>query len=172
MNCPLCDYKGLADDALNCPSCNADLSAYRSLDDVEKAMEKQKKRTLLFIILFLIAFIGCFAIYIILTSGSEEAKKEETAETTQTEQPALEAENESLKTEIIQLKAEISRLGDELETAKENQLTTHVISEGETLFAIARYYYDDGGMYPKIAADNCIDDPDFILAGEELIIIK
>jgi cell division protein FtsB len=171
MNCPLCDYKGLAGDALNCPSCNADLTVYRSLDDVERAMEKQKKLKLLFIILFLAALIACVAIYFLLPPGEDAATKEMT-EQTQAEDQALKAENEKLNAEIITLQSEISRLGSELEAAKEKQLTTHEIIWGETLYGIAEEYYGNGGKYPKLAADNCIEDPDFIIAGTELFIIK
>lgn len=171
MNCPLCDYKGLADDAQNCPSCNADLSAYRSLDDVERAMQKQKKLTLLFIILFFVALIACAAIYFLVPTGGDAATKEMT-EQTQVEDPALKAENEKLSTDLKQLEAEVNSLKAELATAKENQLTTHVIAEGESLFTIAEQYYDDGDKFLKIAADNCIEDPNLIVAGTELIILK
>ena len=104
MNCPLCDYKGLADDAINCPSCNADLSAYRALDAVEHAMEKQKKRTLLFIILFFIAFLGCFAIYIIFSQGIGSESKEDAATTVKVEDQAIQAENAKLQSELEKIK--------------------------------------------------------------------
>jgi nucleoid-associated protein YgaU len=171
MNCPLCDYKGLADDALNCPSCNADLSVYRSLDDVERAMGKQKKRTLLFVILFFIALLGCFAIYIILNSG-EKAEEPDISETTGVEFQNMQADNDKLNAEVKKLEAELSSTKAELATAKENQLTTHVIAEGESLFTIAEKYFGDGEKYLKIADDNCLDDPDLIVVGTELIILK
>lgn len=171
MNCPICDYKGLADDATNCPSCNADLSAYRALDTVEHAMEKQKKRTLLFIILFFIALLGCIAIYIIFNTGSDVAEQEPPAQA-EVENQAMIAENAKLTNDIEKLQGEITVLKQELETARENQLTTHVISRGETLFLIAEQYFGDGQKYPKLAADNCIEDPDLIFAGNKLIILK
>jgi nucleoid-associated protein YgaU len=171
MNCPLCDYKGLADDALNCPSCNADLSAYRSLDDVEKAMNKQKKRTLLFAILFFIALLACVAIYLVF-SGGEAVQEKERSETQPTEVQNAQAENEKLNARVKQLESEMKSLKSELATAKENQLTTHVIAEGESLFTIAEKYYGDGEKYLKIADDNCLDDPDLIVVGTELIILQ
>jgi nucleoid-associated protein YgaU len=171
MNCPLCDYKGLADDVQNCPSCNADLSAYRSLDDVERAMQKQKKLTLLFIILFFVALIACAAIYFLVPTGADATTKEVT-EQTQAEDQALKAENEKLNAEIITLQSDISRLESELMAAKEKQLTTHTIIWGETLYSLAEDYYGNGEKYLKLAADNCIEDPDFIIAGTELNIFK
>ena len=172
MNCPLCDYKGLADDAKNCPSCNADLSAYRALDTVEHAMEKQKKRTLLFIILFFIAFMGCFAVYFIFNSGNGSEATEESATTNLAAEQAFEAENAKLQADLEKIKNENAQLKKELKTAKENQLITHTIVEGETLYIIAEKYLGDGNKYLKLAADNHIEDPDMIVVGTKLIIFK
>lgn len=77
MNCPICEYKGIEKDAMNCPACHADLSAYRALESVEEALNKQKRKTQLFILLFVIALIASIAIFVVLCIlGPEESISE------------------------------------------------------------------------------------------------
>ena len=74
MNCPICDYKGIDKDAMNCPACHADLSAYRALEAVEGALNKQKRKTQLFMLLFVIALVASIAIFVVLCIfGPEES---------------------------------------------------------------------------------------------------
>jgi len=172
MNCPICDYKGLGEDAMNCPSCNADLSAFRALDDVELSMQKQKKRTLLFIILFFLAFMGCFVVYFIMSST--EPAKEDNYElaVSETQLEYIRAENEQLKSTNEALLAEQKELRQELTELKKPVSVTHVVKDGESLYYIARIYLGNGELYPKIAEDNGIENPDIIITGTELIINK
>lgn len=171
MNCPICDYKGLGDDALNCPSCNADLSVFRALDAVEESMQKQKKRTVLFIILFFIAMMACFAIYMIFTSGSDKANDEKLLACT-AELQLVKAENQDLKTSLATAEEENKKLMEVKEEKEKNEPITHVIKDGESLYVIAREHLGNGDLWPKIAADNGIEDPDIIITGTELIINK
>lgn len=171
MDCPICDYKGLVEDAHSCPSCNADLSVFLALDTVEKSMQKQKKRTLLFIILFFLAFMACFVIYFIFTSGTDKETDEKLQAST-AELQILKAENQKLKTSITSLEAEQARLKEVKEEEAVPKPITHVIKEGESLYIIARNYLGNGDLYPKIATDNGISDPDIIISGTELIINK
>ena len=79
MNCPICDYKGIDKDAMNCPACHADLSAYHALGSLEAALNKQKRKTQLFILLFVMALIASIAIFIVLCLlGPDEHKLEGT----------------------------------------------------------------------------------------------
>ncbi len=171
MDCPICDYKGLAEDAHNCPSCNAELSVFQALDSVEKSMQKQKERTLLFIILFFLAFLACFVIYFIFISGTDKETDAKLLAST-AELQILKAENQKLKASITSLEAEQTRLKEEKEEEVISKPITHVIKEGESLYIIARNYLGNGDLYPKIAADNGISDPDIIISGTELIINK
>ena len=172
MDCPLCDYKGLGEDTNNCPSCNADLSAYRALDAVEVSMNRQKRKPMLFLILFIIAFVASIAIFIVLcVLGPKETDKEEIA-LENTEIQAVKAENNQLVADLEKLKGENARLKEQLSEARKKQLVTHVVKKGETLFIIAEKYFGDGNKYMKLAADNHLDDPDMIFTGTELIILK
>ncbi|MDX1661820.1 MAG: LysM peptidoglycan-binding domain-containing protein [Gemmatimonadota bacterium] len=54
----------------------------------------------------------------------------------------------------------------------ETEERTHVVEEGDTLWAIADRYYGDGTEWPRIHEANrdVIDDPDVIQPGWELTI--
>jgi len=171
MNCPICDYKGIEKNAQKCPSCHADLSAYRALDSLESSFSRQKRKTQLFILLFVIAFIASIAIFIVLCLfGPDKNKQEIAAE--QSEIQALKSEHEQLTANYNNLLEENVALEKELQSAKQTQYQKHTIQKGEYLIKIAEKYWGDGSFYMKLAADNCIEDPDFIIAGNELIILK
>jgi nucleoid-associated protein YgaU len=172
MNCPICDYKGLADDAEQCPSCNADLSIYRALDAVEASMKRQKKKAMLFLILFIAALIASIGIFVVLCILGPHETDEGLKEGDLAAIEMLKADNDQLKGQLANLEASNDELAAQLEEARKNQLIIHEIQEGEYLFYIARKYLGDGKLYPRIAADNCLDDPDLILAGEKLKILK
>ncbi len=171
MNCPLCEYKGLADDAINCPSCHADLSVYLALDAVELSMQKQKKRTLLFIILFFLAFLACFVIYFIFATAPADDKSAESA-VYETQLKAMQDKNEQLSTANEALQSENAKLKEVKEEAASPKQLTHVIKDGESLYFIAKKYLGNGNLYPGIATDNGIENPDIIITGTTLIINK
>jgi len=171
MDCPLCNYKGLGEDAHNCPSCNADLSVFLALDAVEASMQKQKKRTLLFIILFFLAFMACFVIYFIFATGPDRENDEKLLVCT-AELGVLEAENQELKASISTLEAENVKLKEVKEAEATPKPITHIVKEGESLYFIAQKHLGNGELYPRIASDNGITDPDIIITGTELIINK
>ena len=171
MNCPLCDYKGLADDAMNCPSCHADLSVYLALDAVELSMQKQKKRTLLFIILFFLAFMACFVIYFIFATATTDDKSAELADY-ETQLQVMKAKNQQLATTNEALQSENIMLKEVKEEPESPKQITHVIKDGESLYFIAKTYLGNGNLYPGIASDNGIENPDIIISGTSLIINK
>lgn len=49
---------------------------------------------------------------------------------------------------------------------------THVVEEGETLYSIAEKFYQNGELWPTIAAENKITNPDTIEKGTKLNIPK
>jgi cell division protein FtsB len=171
MNCPICDYKGIEKNAKKCPSCHADLSAYHALDSLEASFNRQKRKTQLFILLFVMALIASIAIFIVLCLlGPDENKQEIVAD--QPELQALKTEHEQLAADYSKLQEEKESLAKELQLAKQTQFITHTIQKGEYLIGIAEKYWGEGSFYLKLAADNCIEDPDMIFAGDELIILK
>jgi cell division protein FtsB len=185
MECPLCKHVGLGAEVENCPSCKADLTTFHSLDAIETSIKKQKKTTAIFVILFILALLGCVAIYLLKSPSSEPiVDKEKVAEYEITIQ-GLTNENQSLKASVASLQEEKTALEKEAvqpeagsaaadpgSSTAEPEIITHVILEGESLFSIAKKYLGNGDLYPKIASDNGIDDPDIIIAGKEIIINK
>jgi cell division protein FtsB len=115
--------------------------------------------------------IASIAIFIVLCLfGPDENEQAKAAE--QPEMQALKSENEQLSANYNKLLEEKESLEKELQLAKQNQYISHTIQKGEYLIEIAEKYWGDGSFYMKLAADNCIEDPDFIIAGNELIILK
>lgn len=47
-------------------------------------------------------------------------------------------------------------------------MKNYTVAQGDTLFGIARREYGDGGLFPVIARQNHISNPDLIGAGEQL----
>jgi len=172
MECPICEHTGLEKDVATCHSCNADLSAYHAIDAIEVSLKKQKRNTLLFMILFIVALLACVAIFFL--SSTEGTSKED-------EQKLIDCETlvEDLKTENQQLKQSLAEMETKnaqmLEVKVEEPIhenITHVIKDGETLFIIAKNYLGNGDLYSKIAQDNGIEDPNLIFPGKEIIIKK
>jgi len=169
MDCPICNYKGLDADAMNCPSCNADLSAFLALDTVEASMKKQKKTTLIFIILFILACVACVAIYFLASTYGTTAEDTDKLAAYEAEIQTMKTENQQLNTLNANLLEENKKLKEEIEKAPPAQVK-HMIREGETLYIIARNYLGNGNLYSKIASDNGIENPDIISTGAEIII--
>lgn len=53
-----------------------------------------------------------------------------------------------------------------------NQYGTHVVTKGDTLFALARRYYNDQSRWKDIytANDDRLKNPDLLFVGQELVI--
>ncbi|ORV45690.1 peptidoglycan-binding protein LysM [Mycolicibacter engbaekii] len=49
-------------------------------------------------------------------------------------------------------------------------MKTYQVQPGDTLFALARREYGDGTLYPVIARQNHLANPDLIVAGQQLLI--
>jgi len=81
----------------------------------------------------------------------------------------LESDRDALKKEIAQLKSAPKQKVVEGHGA---QTTTHIVQEGESMYAIARKYYGNGMKYEKIAKDNNISDPSSIVNGQKLLIYQ
>jgi len=58
------------------------------------------------------------------------------------------------------------------ETAEEPDVVYHNVKAGETLYSIARKYFNDGSKYKKIMDDNNIDNASDVKVGTRLKIIK
>lgn len=171
MNCPICDHKGLEPDAATCPACKSDLTAFQATTAIEASYKKQKNTSMIFIILFIIALLGCVIIYLFTSPPGTSKEDKEKMVQSETTIRTLTAENQKLKTDIAELKAKQAELLAQKEAA-EPKASTHIVEEGETLYLIASKYLGDGNLYTKIAADNGIEDPNMIAQGQEIIIYQ
>lgn len=169
MKCPLCAHEGIDEQAAVCPACNADLTAYKSLEKIQGSLKRQRMMSLVFIMLFIIALLACVAIFLLAKSKdcSEAEQKLQQCEMLTTQQST---EIGQLQQQIAELKSENTRLQDEMAKAPATKSITYLVREGETLYGIARNFYGDGKLYTKIAQDNGISNPDLIIAGDTIII--
>lgn len=169
MDCPVCNHKGLKADTTACPSCGADLTAYHSLDRIAGSLRRQRKLSMIFIVLFVIAVAAALLILLFAGSPGTSAEDKQKLANQETAMALLTAENQQLKVNNAELLARQAALIAEKEAAALREIR-HVIKEGETLYDIAKKYLGDGGLYTKIAADNGIGNPDIIITGKEIVI--
>lgn len=174
MDCPICQYKGLDDDAAFCPSCKTDLTAFQAMNAIQASHKKQKLISVIFIILFFLALLGCVIIYLFAQPKSTSTESEQKLVQCEASIQSLKAENQQLKANISVLETENASLSTPKESQKpeEPKSITHIVASGETLYLIATKYLGDGELYKKIAADNGISDPNVIVEGQEIIINK
>ena len=110
MECPLCEHVGLDASVKNCPSCNADLTAYHALDSVKASVKKQRTTTLVFIILFILALLACIAIFFLVNHGDHAAADDQELLKSEATVQTLQAENQQLKSKIAELQVENASL--------------------------------------------------------------
>lgn len=169
MDCPICQYKGLDLDAEVCPSCKTDLKAFMAMNAIGSSYRRQKFALFILFVLFLIAVVACVMLFINKPSGENSGPDESKLTACENTIKTLQAENQNLKNEIVELKANQAEILSR-EKPVEPKVQTHVVKKGETLYLIARKYFDDGKLYKKIAADNGLSNPNVIVPGQELII--
>ena len=169
MECPVCKTTGINEEAKTCPNCNADLESFQLLKKVEKS-SKNRKNTIILLIIIVILAIAALLLVLFLPSGETISKDEKIQ---------MEQQIQNLKKKNIQLTSQIAELNKQKETLISENLQSkqkceevaYTVRWGETLCLIAESFYGDGNKYPKIAKDNNIKDPDFILEGQKLKIV-
>jgi len=169
MECPVCKSTGINEEAKTCPNCNADLESFKLLKKIEKS-SKNRKNTIILLVIIVVLAIAAILLVLFLPSGQTVSKDEKIQ---------MEQQIKNLKNENIQLTSQIADLNKQKETLKIETLqskqkceeVTYTVRWGETLYLIAESFYGDGLKYPKIAKDNNIKDPDFILEGQILKIV-
>ena len=168
MNCPVCQAPDLSDDLSNCPHCGSDLDVLR----MTRRIVRQSKNFKGLAIIASILFAAILIVWLLsLASGDkadETAASEDKPETSamQADYSKAVQENETLKIEVAQLKKQLA----EKEVEAKKRIKEYQVREGESLFGISRSVYGNGFRYVDLAADNEIDDPSRIYAGQKLII--
>ena len=169
MECPVCNTSGLAENTKVCSHCNSDLEAFQ----LTQKIEKSNKNRLTFGIIAASLFVILLIVWIISLAMQSNSGGEDSKVTEVQEFSGINTELENIKNENIKLKTENKELSQRLTEAtapKPRQEETYVVKEGETLFLIARKIYGNGLKYVDLAKDNNIQEPDKLLAGQELII--
>jgi len=168
MKCPVCKTDGILETKKTCPHCHSDLEAFHLTGSLKKSFRQR----LYFSILSSILFIAVLLVWVVSTGA---VKNEDSADLQTTsaiaqegieKQQVVEKENSRLETENAQLKKQLS----ELQKKQEKRQKNYVVSDGESLFSIARKVYGNGYRYEDLANDNNIVQPNQITVGQELII--
>ncbi len=182
MDCPICQHTGIEDGTQRCPKCGSDLEAFNYLSKIDSHTKKQRKT------IWLLGFVSfIFLIGFIITFSSIEGTPEKDSDVNK-QLELLKNENEQLQTTINDLDQQLKAVKDDIskqqsenkETGEEiasepatltkegNISDYYVVKQGETLSYIAEKMLGDANKYPKIANENNISDPNFIVVGQEL----
>lgn len=184
MECPVCNFSELSEDAVLCSQCQSDLEVFHHLEDARSQHSFHKKIIAGLAILLAIVALGWGTTRFLSGEKPKENVQLSIAENDTAQAPAadnsaeyaqLKKENETLTAEVSSLKATINSLNEKLNTKEKGisgETLTHTVKEGESLWRIALKYYKDGYQYKKIADENGISNPGSIRAGMELKISK
>ncbi|MBL4716464.1 MAG: LysM peptidoglycan-binding domain-containing protein [Bacteroidia bacterium] len=188
MKCPICKQADINEDTTTCPDCNSDLEGLSHIKKIGEVLNNQKK--------YLIG-VGSVALVAVIFLSFTLIKDNEVTPPpiSKEEVNKLTAENSELSGKLKDLKGEFSTLKTELEELKKKEAeemsegeqtiventsdaedipiskseeTIHTVSDGETLYLIAKKYYGNGYQYKKLASENGISDPNIIAIGQTL----
>jgi hypothetical protein len=150
--CPICKKRGVDfKSQKECPQCGSDLEIHALLD-----RPKRKKSRKPIVSILLVSFLGFLLIsfqqglffYFINTRQAKEARDLIFDEIKVSRQEMLRIKelvsNQAVK--ISELEG-IIRLN---EVKKENPVLSHIFSQGETLWEVAKKYWGDGKLYPVL----------------------
>ncbi|MBL4654926.1 MAG: LysM peptidoglycan-binding domain-containing protein [Bacteroidia bacterium] len=187
MKCPICKQAEINEDSTTCPDCNSDLEGLSHIKKIGETLNNQKKYLMGISAVALIAVI--FLSFTLIKDNSVNPPPVNNEELNK-----LKAENSELSGKLKDLKGDISTVKSELEELKKKEAeeisevelasentseaeviqsskpeeTIHTVSDGETLYLIAKKYYGNGYHYKKLASENDIPDPNLISIGQTL----
>ena len=175
MKCPVCQASN-PDDASSCNTCNSDLEAFAQIKFLDDQIKTKTRAVMLISILLGVLVLAGGAFFVNMNSApapvdnsGELNKLEDQVKDLNTQ---LEAAQENLKM-LQEAPVEESQEESAEETTDSEPVSdakSHIVKEGESLWSISADHYGDGNMYPKIAAQNNITDPDLIPVGLNLIL--
>lgn len=148
---------------------------------IDGQMKGQKRNLTIVVVALVLVIVGWGATY--MMQGREVTRLTD-------EQAKMASDMEGLKSENDQLQSANGELKQQLEASQQAQegqsetpsgeasaaptepvdqnATTHVIQEGETLWDIAERFFGNGHKFIELAENNYIEDPDYVLAGTEI----
>lgn len=202
IECPVCKASGIKKGSPRCPRCNSDLEVFGQIENLEEGSSGSTAALMIAYFLVLACVVAFLLFYFFVykdAQASSEVNKLQLKQLT-TQIEGLKTENEQYLQQIIDLRTQIgsgsessvsaSKIKKEDNTPtpvtqtpiaqpkKQEQLKTpagviyHEVKAGESLRRIAKKYFGDMEMYPKIMKDNNIKMPDQIYPGQKLKIIR
>lgn len=162
-DCPVCKQVGIPDYKIQhviCPQCNSDLVPYILLNSIAK---KKSNGKLNVFITFILA-ICCIFFGVMFFSSSHKNTQ------------MIVKKNESIKSlqdSIIVLKDKALTLNKASEEISNNGNASvlYTVKEGDYLWKIADFFYNEGSKYREIEKDNNLVAPYSLKIGQKLIII-
>ena len=168
MECPVCHHKEILEGSKLCPNCGADLEAFQTIKKIKKCSKNGNIFLIILSIISIIFLVACILIYFSFNNKVKTAKNETLQ--AKTEINILTNQIDKNNTLIITLKENIKEIQTTVVEAEKVKNKVHIVGNNETLSIIAQKYFGSGDMFPKLACDNDIIDPDFILTGQKIYI--
>lgn len=165
MNCPICNYQGMAENSAICPECKSEIGLLNDINVISKTTKKNRTNFVLLFVLFICVIV--IGLIVIHKQKSHVTNVQQTVE-------KLTQENLSLKNTIADMQKcapdQMGQSGDTLKKPDKVTQTEYTVQKNDNLWIIAQKLYGDGFMYKKIADDNNIKKPYMVLIGTKLTI--
>ena len=168
MKCPICNYSEIQEGTKKCPECGADLEAFQTIETIKKSKKKRNVFLIIFCALSAIFLIACILIYFSFNNKVKTAEDETLQANTEINKLTTQIDQSNSK--IVALDKKVNELQTNIAKTEKVKNTVHIVGENETLSIIAKKYFGHQDMYPKLACDNDLIDPDFILTGQKIYI--
>lgn len=168
MKCPVCNYNEIKEGTKMCPECGTDLEAFQTIEKIKKCKKKGNLFLIILGILSAIFLVACILIYVSFNNKVKTAEDETLQANTEINK--LTTQIDQKNSEISTLNEKISEIQAKVIEAEKIENKVHIVGENETLSIIAKKYFGNEDMYPKLACDNDLIDPDFILTGQKIYI--
>ncbi|MBN3034041.1 MAG: LysM peptidoglycan-binding domain-containing protein [Bacteroidales bacterium] len=162
MECPVCKKPVPEGMSGSCKHCGADLEALHMITRLQRT---DKTKTMLMWMGFLLCALFLVLWLVLILRDGDAVIDDQTAR--QSDPAIMQQEIEQLQTMNNHLRKQADSLASLIPKPRKKE---YVVSEGETLFLIARRIYGNGLRYVDIVRDNRIGDPDHIRAGTKLTI--
>ncbi len=100
MDCPICSYPGLREEADHCPRCSADLSVFRQIHELHERSKRQKTHNMVLYIVILLLGLGWAYTYYFVGTQPDKIIRMEIDQKNQ-EIIELQKENSKLRTMMV-----------------------------------------------------------------------
>lgn len=197
MDCPICSYKGIPESAAKCPKCNSDITAFRQIYALRDSL-KQKRNIIIALVIVIIAMMAYVSYVFLFSDGLSGRYARMEIQQKNSKIINLSRENAQLKTTLLDMQqkygvsnsnskfrkvipstSKINKtiakptndISKSQQPKQQQKVKYYRVQAGETLYSIAKKFYNEGSKYKKIMKDNNITDPSEVKVGYKLKII-